>query len=210
MYILKNFNELPSYRTAENFEMPQFELDGFVNVDSKEMAQEWFKAFESHSKTTMPQTKDYNVKGNRVLFREKRHCAHKRWRLELDHPLEINIKFIHNYIIDSAESLSFRRVNDDLHQEIEMFNRLKELVNEYNNSGNGKAVLQEYDMYTGKAFILCIYLISDESEVTLEKALNLLKTILSPYVFYGRGPQIGPAVILTDDSSAERNALELC
>lgn len=37
-----------------------------------------------------------------------------------------------------------------------MFNRLKELVNEYNNLGNGKAALQEYDVYTGKAFILCI------------------------------------------------------
>ncbi|RIB14076.1 hypothetical protein C2G38_2196156 [Gigaspora rosea] len=75
-YILKNFNELPLYRTAENFEMLQFELNGFVNINSKEMAQEWFKAFELHSKTTMPQTKGYNVKGSHVLFQEKRHCAH--------------------------------------------------------------------------------------------------------------------------------------
>ena len=68
---------MASYRTAENFEMLQFELlDGFVNVDSKEMAQKWFKAFESHLKTTMPQTKGYIVKGSRVLPREKRHCAH--------------------------------------------------------------------------------------------------------------------------------------
>ncbi|CAG8847989.1 18639_t:CDS:1, partial [Gigaspora margarita] len=121
------------------------------------MAQEWFKTFESHSKTTMPQTKGYNVKGSRVLFREKRHCAHsnevkkkqgnreiknpqslrarnvncsasihlrlERWRLELDHPLEINIKFIHNHIIDSAESLSFRRVNDDVREKyLKLFN----------------------------------------------------------------------------------------
>ena len=31
-----------------------------------------------------------------------------------------------------------------------------------------------------------------------------------PYAFYGRRLQMGPVVILTDDSSAERNALELC
>ena len=37
-----------------------------------------------------------------------------------------------------------------------------------------------------------------------------MKTILPPYAFYGRGPQTGPAIFLTDDSSAERNALELC
>ena len=33
--------------------------------------------------------------------------------------------------------------------------------------------------------------------------------ILPPHAFYGRGPQKGPVVFLTDDSSAERNALEL-
>ena len=38
----------------------------------------------------------------------------------------------------------------------------------------------------------------------------MLKTILPPYAFYGRGPQTGPILFLTDDSSAERNALELC
>jgi len=34
--------------------------------------------------------------------------------------------------------------------------------------------------------------------------------ILSSNVFYGRELQVGPMIILTDDSSAERNALELC
>ena len=38
----------------------------------------------------------------------------------------------------------------------------------------------------------------------------MLKTILSSYAFYGRGPQTGPILFITDDSSAERNALELC
>ncbi|CAB5353787.1 unnamed protein product [Rhizophagus irregularis] len=51
---------------------------------------------------------------------------------------------------------------------------------------------------------------SDELEITLEKALNLLKTILPSHAFYGRGAEVGPIVFLTDDSSAERNSLELC
>ena len=38
----------------------------------------------------------------------------------------------------------------------------------------------------------------------------MLKTILPLYAFYGCGPQTGPILFLTDDSNAERNALELC
>ena len=141
-----------------------------------------------------------------------------------------------------------------------MFKRLVNVVNEYNNSGKGKAVLQEYDSSTGKAFILYVvtglmsqvhkkilqsdeicymdasasfeplntsitllytscavgalplglFITSDELEVTLEKAINLLKSILPQHAFFGRGPQIGPKVFITDDSSAKRNALELC
>src|SRR6185437_13035826 len=112
-----------------------------------------------------------------------------------------------------------------------MFKRLVDSVNEYNNSGKGKAALQEYDSRMGKAFILCLvtglmsrvhekilqsgeicymdasasfeplntsitllytscavgalplglFITSDELESTLEKAIDLLKTILSPY-----------------------------
>ena len=37
-----------------------------------------------------------------------------------------------------------------------MFQRLTEKVKNYNASGHGQAILQEYDSRTGKAFILCI------------------------------------------------------
>src|SRR5688572_27943679 len=37
-----------------------------------------------------------------------------------------------------------------------MFERLAEVVKDYNNSGRGTAVLQKYDANTRKAFILCI------------------------------------------------------
>ena len=40
--------------------------------------------------------------------------------------------------------------------------------------------------------------------------MNLLKTIFPSHAFYGREPQLGPMVFLTDDSNTERNALELC
>jgi len=60
------------------------------------------------------------------------------------------------------------------------------------------------------ALPLRLFITSDELEITLEKAINLLKTILPPYAFFGHSPQVGSIVFLTDDSSAKRNALELC
>ena len=75
-YLIKKFNELPSYRTAENFVIIQFELKAYVNADSEEAAREWFTAFQSWSKTTMAQTRGFKLKKNRVLFRELCHCIH--------------------------------------------------------------------------------------------------------------------------------------
>ena len=46
------------------------------------------------------------------------------------------------------------------------------------------------------ALPLGLFITSDELEITLEKALNLLKPILSQHAFFGRGPQIGPKVLL--------------
>ena len=60
------------------------------------------------------------------------------------------------------------------------------------------------------ALPLALFITSDELKITLEKAINLLKTILPSHAFFGRGSTIGPMVFMTDDSSAERNALELC
>ena len=131
-YLITSFNELPSCQTAENFTIPQFELDAFVDVNNKEKASEWFKAFELRSKTTMPETKRYDIKGKHVIFCEMRHCIHsntvkkkqgnctikrplssrlrntdctatihlrlENWRIELSHPLEINIRFTHNHV----------------------------------------------------------------------------------------------------------------
>ncbi|CAG8449409.1 12611_t:CDS:1 [Funneliformis mosseae] len=155
-YLIENFNEFPSYQTSENFSIPQFELDAFVDINDKEKAQEWFLEFESYSKSTMPLSKGYGVKGNRVLFREKCHCIHSNevkkkqgsretklpqssrtritgcnarihlrlesWRLETSHPFEINIRFTHNHVINSAESLSFQRVSSEVREKfLELF-----------------------------------------------------------------------------------------
>lgn len=39
----------------------------------------------------------------------------ENWRIEsYSHPLEINIRFTHNHVIDSVESLSFRRVKEEV------------------------------------------------------------------------------------------------
>lgn len=37
-----------------------------------------------------------------------------------------------------------------------MFERLVEVIDRYNNSGNGRVIMQEYDAQAEKAFILCI------------------------------------------------------
>ena len=61
-----------------------------------------------------------------------------------------------------------------------------------------------------RALPLGLFIISDELEIILEKVMNLLKTILLPYAFFGHGPQIRLIVFLTDDSNAKRNALNQC
>ena len=59
---------MPSYQTQEDFEVPNFELNAFVDVHNEEAASEWVTTFQLHSKTTMPQTRGYQIKGNRVIF----------------------------------------------------------------------------------------------------------------------------------------------
>ncbi|CAG8823476.1 31885_t:CDS:1, partial [Racocetra persica] len=44
------------------FEIPQFEIKALVNVADVDDVKSWFAAFEEHSKSTIPQTKEYNVK----------------------------------------------------------------------------------------------------------------------------------------------------
>src|SRR6266498_795938 len=60
------------------------------------------------------------------------------------------------------------------------------------------------------ALLLALFITFDEFEVTLEKAMNLLKTILSSYAFFGCGPQVRLIVFITDDSNTEHNVLQLC
>ncbi|RGB31967.1 hypothetical protein C1646_763435 [Rhizophagus diaphanus] len=298
-YLIKNFNDLSPFQTTKNFEIPQFELDAFVDIDDKEKAHEWFLLFESKSKTTMPESRHYEIKGKKVLFREKRHCIHSKLvkkkqgnrklkcpqssqlrntnctaaiylqlelcNIELSHFLEVNLRFTHNHIVNSAESLSFRRVNGEIREKfLELFkdgHSPASAMYDYEDALYLSATDEQellvlladqmtnpdYD-YIAKLFHkYCEMALGDrnstsmfkrlekviitqtmekrycknmiharerrlfyESEIMLEKALNLLKTILPQHAFFGRGPQVGPKVFLTDDSSAERNALELC
>jgi len=72
-YKIQSFNQLSPYQTQENFEI---QLDTFVNINTAEQASEWFTEFESHSKSTMSETKGFKITGKRVLFRELCHCIH--------------------------------------------------------------------------------------------------------------------------------------
>ena len=54
---------------------------------------------------------------------------------------------------------------------------------------------------------LAVMITSDEQEETLVQGLNQLIRVLPQGAFYGRGADKGPLIAMTDDSSAERNAL---
>ncbi len=53
---------------------------------------------------------------------------------------------------------------------------------------------------------LGVVITSDEQEETIQQGLELLKDVLPAGSFCGRGKE-GPMITMTDDSSAERNAL---
>ena len=57
---------------------------------------------------------------------------------------------------------------------------------------------------------LGVILTSDEREETILTGLQMLKSILPNHVFYGKGPQAGPDVVMIDDSSTERGAISKC
>ncbi len=60
----------------------------------------------------------------------------------------------YNYVINLFQQYRENTLGD--HNGMKMFEYLAEMVENYNCSGNGKAVLQEYDARVEKAFILCI------------------------------------------------------
>ena len=81
-----------------------------------------------------------------------------------------------------------------------MFERLKSIVEEYNNSDQEKAVLQEFDVNTGKALILCIitglmYRVqSTLYKCTTHKSTSSLNTPLSSVPRLGLSVKCTPSV----------------
>ena len=59
------------------------------------------------------------------------------------------------------------------------------------------------------AFPLGIMICSDERTTTLVKGINFLKNCFPDDAFYGRGREVGPGVIMTDNSDELREALNL-
>ena len=63
-------------------------------------------------------------------------------------------------------------------------------------------VILLYTSCAAGALLLDLFLTSDKSEVTIEFAINKLK--------FGQDADVDPSVFITDDSAAERNAIEFC
>ncbi len=54
---------------------------------------------------------------------------------------------------------------------------------------------------------LGVIVTSNEQEDTITTGLKYLESIFPNNAFFGEGPQLGPSLVMIDDSSAERNAL---
>ena len=59
------------------------------------------------------------------------------------------------------------------------------------------------------ALPLAVWITSSQSEATLKSCLHNVKSVLPQHAFGGRGAASGPSIFLTDDDSAQRNALRV-
>ena len=50
-------------------------------------------------------------------------------------------------------------------------------------------------------------MVSDETEQTVTKAMEMVKQVLPADAFYGNGPSVGPSAFMIDDSIVEHTAL---
>ncbi|CAG8690352.1 12717_t:CDS:2 [Gigaspora margarita] len=76
IYFIIKICQLPDYIISEEFLVNQFEANLLVNINNVEDAQKWVADFEEVSKMTMPQTKGYQLKGQKVFFRQLQYCIH--------------------------------------------------------------------------------------------------------------------------------------
>ena len=57
------------------------------------------------------------------------------------------------------------------------------------------------------AIPLGVFVVSDKSTSTIAAGLNLLKSIMPPDAFFGKGCETGPELFLTDEQASQREAL---
>ena len=75
------------------------------------------------------------------------------------------------------------------------------------------------DRYNTSVFILStstptsgiplgVIIASDEQQPTIEQGISMLLDVLPEKAFFGKGAKVGPSIFMTDDSSAERSAIQ--
>ncbi|CAG8803904.1 37834_t:CDS:2 [Gigaspora margarita] len=193
VYFIVKICRLPDYIISEEFSVNQFEANLLVNVNNVENAKKWFADFEEVSKTTMPQTKGYQLKGQKATI----HLRIEQKNLQTDYPLEVNIKYTHNHVVHSAKALSFRHVKDEVWEicYVDASASFEPL---------NTSITLFYTSCIAGALPFGLIIISDELEITLEKEMTMLKSFLPQCAFFGWGPNLGPITFLTDDSNSER------
>ncbi|CAG8796506.1 1004_t:CDS:2 [Gigaspora margarita] len=130
-YRLVNYNELTG-----NVKIEQIVVDLLANINTKEDTKTLLDEFQECSKTTLRLTSTYPVEGDKVIFRVLRHYTGckailnlrmkkkpKKFDFEDTYLVEINLRFIHNHVPNSASLLSFRPVELNAQKRyIELFN----------------------------------------------------------------------------------------
>ncbi|CAG8786664.1 21248_t:CDS:2, partial [Dentiscutata erythropus] len=97
----------------EEFIIHQFELNLFINANNVDRARQWFFEFKELSKTTMPETKGFQIKGSKVIFQELQHCIHSE---KQEHNID---KILNNQVINEVQESEESNVDQIIATEIE-------------------------------------------------------------------------------------------
>ena len=62
--------------------------------------------------------------------------------------------------------------------------------------------------YPAGGLPLAAMITSDEQESTIQQGLEMIKEVIPSDAFFGCGAERGPGIMMTDDSTAERNAMQ--
>ncbi|CAG8501151.1 4015_t:CDS:2, partial [Scutellospora calospora] len=130
-YKIKSYSELEPIITAENVNIGQIAVNLYVDINDKESALNWLNNFQETlypSNKVKQKNKNREVKNPNSLQNRDTNCTAildfklEKSNLKTSHPLEINLRFTHNYLPNSAALFSFHLVSKETQEQyIDLF-----------------------------------------------------------------------------------------